>query len=201
MKPQHAAKIFTGPQGMNHWLVFMLAVLLFGLFVQWLWPTAGFALRWQADWAAAEYWRLLTGHFVHLSVLHAGMNMAALLLLWVLFLRDWRPRMDVVLMALSLPLTGLLLSFSQYSWYLGFSGVLHGWLLLGALRLWPAQRAFSIALIVALLVKLCWEPNNPAAAAEAELIGGPVAYVAHQAGVLAMILLFSCACLWDRVRR
>lgn len=183
----------------------MLSVLLLALLVQWVWPSAAPVLRWQPDGLQGEYWRLLSGHFVHLSLRHAAMNIAALLLLWAFFFKDWRPGTDVVLMVLSLPLTALLLWFSDYSWYVGFSAVLHGWFLLGALRLWASQRGFSLLLVVVLLCKLVWEArwgvSSPMAAAEAEFIGGPVAYVAHQAGAVAVILLFSCACLWDRVRR
>ena len=34
--------------------------------------------------AAGELWRLLTGHFVHLGVSHTLLNLAGLLLVWVL---------------------------------------------------------------------------------------------------------------------
>lgn len=185
---------------MAFWMWAVVCLLLLAILWQWLNPSLVPVLRWQPEALNGEYWRLLSGHFVHLGTTHGLLNVVALLLVWRLFVTDWSPQ-DPLLMLLSLPFTGLLLLVSDLTWYVGFSAVLHGWFLLGALRVWPVQRYFSAVMLVLLLAKLVWEPNNPAAAAEVELIGGPIAYVAHQAGVVAMILLFACWGLWDKVRR
>lgn len=175
-----------------------LALLFFGV-LQYYLPPVVESLRWQSGSLVSEPWRLLTGHFVHLSVTHLLLNTAAFLLLWLLFLNDWRAG-DGFLMLYTLPITAWLLIYSELDWYVGLSAVLHGWFLLGCLRVWRTQPRLAVFMLLILVAKLIWEPNNPGAAAEAELIGGPIAYVAHKLGALAMILVFACAALWDRVR-
>lgn len=174
------------------------AMLLVGL-LQFYLPPVTESLRWQSDLVLIELWRLITGHFVHLSVTHSLLNAAAFTMIWLLFLNDWRAG-DGNLMLATLPLTSLLLLVSSLQWYVGLSAVLHGWFMLGCIRLWATQRKLAVVMLVVLLLKLVLEPYNPSAMTEAELIGGPIAYEAHKLGTLAMILVFSCTVLWDRVR-
>src|SRR5687768_13696222 len=42
--------------------------------------------------AHGEGWRLVTGHFVHLSLAHAVLNSLGVALLWALFARDYSVR-------------------------------------------------------------------------------------------------------------
>ena len=209
MNPNSAAKISTANEAgssphMTTWVVCVVAAIGVAVLAQYLSPAVTEWLRWEHTASFSQGWRPVTGHFVHLSATHGAFNIAAILLVWRLFLKDWQQG-DVLLMALSIPLTGLLLFLADLHWYVGFSGVLHGWFLLGAVRVWHAQKIFAAALVLGLLLKLWFEPNNPFAASEAEMIGGPIAYVAHQLGVLAMVILLICQfaaiTLWDRVRR
>jgi rhomboid family GlyGly-CTERM serine protease len=205
MKLSRAAKIkanLVQPAGI--WMLAVMAMVALTLLCQTIAPNAVDALRWQSDALSGQYWRLWTGHFVHLGFIHGLLNLLACLLIWLIFVADWR-RIDGFLMFASLPLTGILLAGSELDWYVGLSGVLHGWFLLGAVRVWPQQKVFAGLLLLGLAAKLYWEPQNPAAAIEMQWIGGPIAYVSHQVGALAMLVLlllqFAGAQLWDRVRR
>ncbi len=86
-----------------------------------------------------QFWRLLTAHLVHYDVAHATLNAAGLILLWLLFVADARPRQWAVVTlvsALSISI-GLWYQHPEIEWYLGLSGVLHG--------LWAAASLSAIA--------------------------------------------------------
>ena len=51
--------------------------------------------------AAGEFWRLLSGRFVHLGVTHTLLNLAGLVLVWFLVGRAWTWRQWLLLMAAS----------------------------------------------------------------------------------------------------
>lgn len=74
-----------------------------------------------------EPWRLLTGHYVHLSWLHAVLNCVALLLLERLFDGRLR-RSELWLLMAAAPLAISLvfwISLPELGWYRGLSGALH----------------------------------------------------------------------------
>lgn len=188
-------------------LAFLALGILLGLAVvallQFYFPPLSDSLRWQADLVWLQPWRLLTAHFVHLSVTHMLLNAAAFVMVWLLFLNDWRAG-DSILMLLTLPLTSLLLLWSSLEWYVGLSAVLHGWFLLGCIRVWSQQRWLALLMAGLLLAKLWLEADTPFAQAEAEMLGGPIAYVSHKLGTLAALFIwftvFAFTTLWDRVR-
>jgi rhomboid family GlyGly-CTERM serine protease len=78
--------------------------------------------------AAGEWWRLATGHLVHLDLRHALLNVAGLLLVWALFagaFRAWQWGV-ILLAALASIDAGLWLLNPGLQWYVGASGLLHG---------------------------------------------------------------------------
>lgn len=101
--------------------VVVVAVLAAELFLP------GEALEYRRALAAREPWRLLTGHFVHLGLLHAALNCVALLLLGRLFAGRLAYGAFLGLLGLA-PLAisaGFLLALPQLEWYRGLSGTLH----------------------------------------------------------------------------
>src|SRR5215471_9144413 len=87
------------------------------------------ALRYErTGLAAGQLWRLVTGHFVHLSLEHAALNSLGLVLMWALFARDYTPRqwLPIVLGAVAAIDAGLWFADSTVAWYVGSSGALHG---------------------------------------------------------------------------
>ncbi len=101
------------------------------------------AWRYQRDAVAAgEYWRLLTGHIVHLDATHALLNALGLVLLWGLFARAWSPLqwLFAVLVSLLAIDAGFWFLAPQLQWYVGASGLLHGIFACGCIALLRATR-------------------------------------------------------------
>ena len=104
-----------------------------------------------------QFWRLLTAHLVHYDVAHATLNAAGLILLWLLFVADARPRQWAVVTlvsALSISI-GLWYQHPEIEWYLGLSGVLHGlWAAasLSAIVRWRLEALVSGSLLAAKLM-------------------------------------------------
>jgi|SRR5688572_17438180 len=85
--------------------------------------------------AQGEYWRLLTGHFVHLDLEHAVLNGLGLVLMWALFARDYPPaRWLAIYLGAALAVSAGLWVFNpEIAWYVGASGALHGVMTAGTL--------------------------------------------------------------------
>jgi rhomboid family GlyGly-CTERM serine protease len=128
---------------------------------------------------AGQLWRLWSGHWMHLDLRHAAINLVALVLMTLIAarMRQLRPLLVASLSMMPLTAAGLLLAVPDLQWYAGLSGLLHGgaaWLLL--------RRGGGVAVIGVLLLagKLVWEHWAPAAEASAF----PVIHAAHLAGAL-----------------
>ncbi len=96
----------------------------------------------RAGIAAGQWWRLLSGHLVHLSLRHALLNALGLALMWALFARDYSPRqwLGILVGAVLAIDAGLWLMDSTLQWYVGSSGVLHGVMAAGTLAHLSAGR-------------------------------------------------------------
>ena len=133
--------------------------------------------------AAGQWWRLLTAHLVHLSWRHAVLDLAGLVLLWVLFARDldvwaWA---GVTLTAAAAIDCGLWVRDPQVIWYLGLSGVLHG--VLAAVAFVRLRRGELEGWILAglLVAKLAYEQIHGAMPFAGDM---PVIVDAHLYGAL-----------------
>lgn len=134
-----------------------------------------------------QWWRLLSGHLVHLGWSHLMLNLAGLWLIWSLFGRDlgvWGGVWVALWGMLGISL-GLLYWSPQVQWYVGLSGVLHALLVGGAVLAWGSGRRTLVAgLLMLVLVKLGWEQLiGPVPGSEAGS-GGPVVVDAHLYGAL-----------------
>lgn len=144
--------------------------------------------------AQGELWRLLSGHFVHLNWSHFGLNMAGLFMVW-LFFRHYQRQVDwlLAIVLIALMCSAGLYADGQLASYVGFSGVLHGLFLLGALyerRRYPLS---GLVLLGLLLGKLIWEQWQGALPGSEALSGGRVAVNAHLYGALAGLLYYLLA--------
>jgi rhomboid family GlyGly-CTERM serine protease len=88
---------------------------------------AGGVLEYRRALALSEPWRLFTGHFVHITFLHALLNAVALLLLGRLFADRLRASEMFGILGLAPIAISLLfwLLLPELAWYRGLSGVLH----------------------------------------------------------------------------
>jgi rhomboid family GlyGly-CTERM serine protease len=143
---------------------------------------------------AGELWRLLSAHLVHLSFGHVVLNLAALavmaaLLDGVLETAEWFWLGLVAALAID---AGLFLFSPEVQWYVGLSGVLHGWLAAGALRLAFAGSGLGPVLLVGIAAKIAWEQwAGPLPFSESSS-GGPVVVDAHLYGALGGAAAMLC---------
>lgn len=109
--------------------------------------------------AGGEFWRLFSGHFTHLNLAHAVMNAAGLLLVSFLFVRELSRRQwwALVLGAPVFISAGLWLRQPDLLGYAGFSGVLHGLIYLGVVRLLPSAPVLAGVILVLLVGRQVWE--------------------------------------------
>ncbi|HEX7031109.1 MAG TPA: rhombosortase [Gammaproteobacteria bacterium] len=135
---------------------------------------------------AGEWWRLLSGHLVHLGVAHLVLNLAGLALIgWIfgpgLRAAHWLWTLLGSLVAIA---AGFLLLEPGLVWYVGLSGVLHGLLLGGAVLDRGFGRGLRAVLICGVFAKLAWEQWAGALPFTAEAAGGPVVVDAHLYGAI-----------------
>ncbi len=83
-----------------------------------------------------QWWRLVSGHFVHLGWPHLWLNLAGCLLVWFLFRRDFRLVQWLAGGRALSVFHGRRFSASESAlqWYVGLSGLLHGLFAAGMLR-------------------------------------------------------------------
>lgn len=132
--------------------------------------------------AAGEYWRLVTAHFVHLGFEHAAVDVLALVLLWMLFARDYSARAWLLVLAGAAAAIdlGLWLADSTLIWYVGSSGVLHGVFAAGAAAHLRRGEHDGWLLAGLLVAKLTYEQSIGAL----PLVPGPIVVDAHLYGAL-----------------
>lgn len=139
---------------------------------------------------SSEPWRLLTGHFVHISWLHAVLNCVALLLLERLFEgRLRRSEQWIVLGAAPLAISLVFwIALPELAWYRGLSGTLHAFYFAGCV-VWlataagPARWLPGAALaggVIKVLLEQPWDATFPFQ----QWLGAAVVPQAHLSGAL-----------------
>ena len=139
---------------------------------------------------SGEFWRLVTGHFAHLSAAHLALNLVGLILVWLLVGSRATPTAWVSVTVFTV--FGINLGFwfldPNLLWYVGLSGLLHGLLVAGSLagiREFPAE---SLIILAVLLAKVVYEQvAGPLPGSEATS-GGPVVVNAHLYGAAAGLI-------------
>jgi rhomboid family GlyGly-CTERM serine protease len=109
---------------------------------------------------AGEYWRLVTGHWVHGDFKHLSLNVLGALLTAALGHRAYTLKEWLVVLAISTVAIdfGFLVFEPRLDWYVGASGVLHGAMAAAAVAWWRIESKLLAATFSAIVVgKLCWE--------------------------------------------
>jgi rhomboid family GlyGly-CTERM serine protease len=159
-----------------------------------LFGTAGQqALRFdRAALAAGEWWRLVTGHFVHLGTGHVLLNLAGLAVLAYIFAgAGLSPRwwLTTTLFSAAAIDAGLLALQPDLDWYVGLSGVLHGFWAAGAIALLiRGEGWFAWLLLAALCGKLIAERAGGPSELTQLISGGNVVTAAHLYGALGGLI-------------
>ncbi len=187
------SRIFT-----NWGVTFLVVLILWIEFLLW-----GDALEYRRVLLLSQPWRLITGHFTHLSLLHAMVNCVALILLTRIFadrMRAWEQwavllgTPVIISLVFWIAMPGLI-------WYRGLSGVLHAFYFAGCV-MWLLSssgraRWLPIAAIaggaIKVLIEQPWSETFP----WASWLGAPVVPQAHLIGAL----VGTAAGLWLTARR
>ena len=161
-----------------------ITIIIFGLMGE----VATNALRYERDLlSSAEWWRLLSGHFVHLSWAHLSLNVVGFWLIAFLYGQKVNPvclLSIIFLIALSISI-GLLVFTPEVNWYVGFSGVLHGLIIIGALKNFSDEPWPSGLILIGVFSKIIWEQLYAEENAMKHIIGGNVIYDAHFYGAIS----------------
>ncbi|RZF80254.1 rhombosortase [Pseudoalteromonas sp. CO325X] len=136
--------------------------------------------------AEGQWYRLLTGHFLHSNWPHLGMNMAGALVLWSLHGHFFSVRQYwLYLLLLSFGVGLCLYGFSpNISLYVGLSGSLHGLIAYGAVKDIRSGEKTGYLIIVGVIAKVAYEQIVGASSDVEALIDSRVAIEAHLFGLL-----------------
>jgi rhomboid family GlyGly-CTERM serine protease len=151
------------------------------------------ALRYDRVWLGqGELWRMVSGHFAHLSWSHLLLNSAGLALVWFLVGGTYSASSWLLIVVCSLVTIDLAFWFlnPELYWYVGMSGLLHGLLMAAIVGRWRWRPLDPETLVLLLLVvaKISWEQlAGPVPGSEATA-GGPVVVNAHLYGAVGGIL-------------
>jgi rhomboid family GlyGly-CTERM serine protease len=151
--------------------------------------------------ADGELWRLITGHLVHLGPSHALMNIAALAVLTAILARYVKPLAWLWLFLVSaLAIDAGLFWFSPgVTWYVGLSGVLHGFWAGATVAAWREDRGQAAVLTALIVIKLSYETWYGPVPMTGAVAAGPVIAVAHAYGAFGGVC-FGLAALATRSR-
>ena len=135
---------------------------------------------------AGEWWRLITGSFVHLGWWHLFLNemgLAVFVLLCPqpLSLAVWTRRLLVLSLGMSL---GLYFFVPRLVSYVGMSGVIHGLFVLGLVPQVLKKDLIALGCLLYLLGKLAWELFSGAPVSDETALGGSVVLESHLFGTL-----------------
>jgi rhomboid family GlyGly-CTERM serine protease len=145
------------------------------------------AMRYDRVWIAqGETWRLLSGHFAHLSWMHLVINSVGLLLVWFLVGRNHSLRHWLIIVALTIAFMDSAFWFlsPELYWYVGMSGMLHGLLAAGLVARFPDIDTETIILVLLMVAKIGWEQWNGPVPGSETTSGGPVVVDAHLYGAV-----------------
>ncbi len=153
--------------------------------------------------ADGEFWRLVTGHFVHLGWSHFILNLLGLLLIWYLVgshlrVTNWLLISLVAIIGIDL---GFWLFEPQLVWYVGLSGLLHALLAAGVVGGYSNARAESLLLALVLLGKLAYEQISGPLPGSEQSTGGAVVVAAHLYGAIAGAFAAAIFAIRSRPRR
>lgn len=140
--------------------------------------------------AAGEWWRLLSGNFVHLGWYHWMLNEIGIVVLAMLCPEPLAPAVWLRrLVLIGVGMTACLFAFvPDMVWYVGLSGVMHGLFLLGLMRQSLQRDWIAVACLAYLFGKLAWEMAMGVPVSDEQAIGGKVALESHLYGAVAALV-------------
>ena len=141
-----------------------------------------------------QWWRLITGHFLHTNTMHLLLNVTGLTLLWALhghYYKTSRYVLQFIVLCLGTAIS-LYVFAQQMQWYVGLSGVLHGLFVIGAYFDIRHRLKSGWIMLIGVWLKVGHEQIYGASEDVAQLIAANVAIDAHLYGTIAgcIIILY-----------
>ncbi|MDH3327253.1 MAG: rhombosortase [Gammaproteobacteria bacterium] len=138
-----------------------------------------------------EIWRLVTAHFVHLSLPHLWLNLGGLLLVFIFFAQCVSIRYWLFCLAVNALGISLLIYFlnPEIIWYVGLSGVLHGLFVLGGIADIQHRKWEGIGFTAIIIGKVIYEQFAGPLPGSEETAGGPVLVDAHFYGTIIGLIV------------
>lgn len=149
-----------------------------------------------------ELWRLITGHILHTNGFHLLLNLAALIMLWVLHGRFYSIKNYCGLFlccALSTSV-GIYFYNTALLQYVGLSGVLHGIFVFGAFSDIISKDRTGYLLFIGVWLKIIHEQIYGASSDVSDLIEASVAVDAHLWGAVGG-LIFSIFYYYKKMKQ
>ncbi len=139
--------------------------------------------------ADGEFWRLFTGHWLHSNIYHLGLNVAGMLIIWIIFWDIGNTRWHWIFLLAPIVFTGLLLWLfnPELHRYVGLSGALHGSIIAFGIADIQKNRLTSVGLIIGVAIKLIYEQWAGGSESLESLIAAKVAVDAHLWGAISGI--------------
>lgn len=133
-----------------------------------------------------ELWRVVTSHLTHTGFNHLAINLFGLIIVFRLFgnlfsTRLWLLSIAACMSGISF---GLFVNHPELAWYVGFSGVLHGLIVVGAIGAINNKWRISHFVLIAVFIKLLFEQLYGPSQGTMKLIEHPVIVDAHLYGAV-----------------
>lgn len=154
---------------------------------------------------SGEYWRFISGNFVHINWQHLWLNLAAWLLIWIYGASVCTAFMWLLslLFCAAGVSVGLLLWLPGIEEYSGLSGVLHGlFIVVAGLRLLVQRNDYSAWGVLAVVAaKLVYESSRGGLEITGTWIGLPVVSEAHLYGTASGAVVAAAMILIAMVKK
>ena len=178
------------PTHIRHWIV-PIFVALFSVVGHFFEPGSSerFALT-AMTLTNAEYYRIITGHFLHTNDWHLLLNLLGLLLLWALHGDYYRAKPQIFIWLSLCIMTGIaILIWDDTMQYVGLSGVLHGLFVWGAIQDIQRNEKTGWLLLLGIAIKILAEQLGGDVSDIANLIDANVAVNAHLFGAVSGLII------------
>lgn len=141
--------------------------------------------------SAGQWWRILTGNFVHAGWVHLALDFSGYFLLWYLFGRTLgQSRWWWATLVGSLSVGGGLYLFNPaVLWYVGISGVLHTYWAAGAVLAVARREFLGRWLLAFLLLDVAYEELWGPLPTSAAILKEPILTASHLYGAIAGLAL------------
>jgi rhomboid family GlyGly-CTERM serine protease len=142
-------------------------------------------------WSQANYYQIVSGHFLHTNFIHMLFNLLGLLLLWALHGDDYAmaPYLGkFLIVCIGISLCMYILS-DNIVWYVGLSGAIHGVFAWGCIRDVENKVFSGWLLLTGLALKVGNEQLNGAGSLMPDLIDASVAIDSHLYGAIIGLII------------